>query len=179
MVEDLAISRMEHDPSILEDSRLAKIKIPYIEFQRLTPHERLRFLVTEVQRDLGLELRSGVTKFEPLLSLVGLGGPIDKRVKGALFEFQNLRNLFAHRGGIADRKFTINCPHFGYAIGDKVTIGHEIFSRNFWGLMAYGAIILNRCRSAEGMPLYYNDFPGLEGATTASAKTDASGSASE
>lgn len=163
MIEDLAVSRIQHDPSILDEPKIAKIRVPLIEFQRMNDHDRLRFLVTEIQRELGLGLKSGATKFEPLLAFLGLGGTIDGRVRDAIFEAQNLRNVFAHRGGVADRKFVVNCPHLRYKVGDRVKIGDEDFSRSFYGLLTYGAIILNRCRTIEGMRLFDSDFPGFEG----------------
>ena len=166
MIEDLTISCMQHFPSILENPKITRVKVPLIEFQAMSEHDRLRFLVTELQRDLGLELKGGATKFESLLALVNLGGSVDKRVRDALFECQNLRNLFAHRGGVADRKFVANCPHLGYGVGDTVKLGNEDFSRSFFGLLTYGAIILNRCRTIEGMRLFDDDFPGFEGVLT-------------
>jgi hypothetical protein len=166
MVEDLTISWMQHSPSVLEIPKITRVKVPLVEFQAMSDHERLRFLVTELQRDLGLDLKGGATKFESLLALVGLGGPVDKRVRDALFECQNLRNLFAHRSGVADRKFVANCPHLGYEVGDTVKIGGQDFSKNFFGLLTYGAIVLNRCRTLEGMRLFDDDFPGFEGVLT-------------
>jgi hypothetical protein len=172
MIEDLAILRIQYCPSILEEPKLAKVKIPLVDFQKMTDHERLRFLVTELQRDLGLDLKSGATKFEPLLALVGLGGSIDRRVRDALFECQNLRNLFAHRAGIADRRFVASCPHLHYSVGDAVKIGDEVFARNFFGLLTYGAIILNRCRTIERMKPFDSDFPMFEGVLTDYEKAD-------
>jgi hypothetical protein len=171
MIKDLVISWMQHNPSVLDDPRITKVKVPLVEFQKMGDHDRLRFLVTEIQRDLGLELKSGATKFESLLALVGLGGSVHRKVRDALFECQNLRNLFAHRGGVADRKFVANCPHLKYSVGDTVKLGSRDFSRNFFGLMTYGVIILNRCRSIEGTRLWEdNDFPGFEDVSLTSAE---------
>jgi hypothetical protein len=167
MVEDLAVSWLRHNPSALDHPKLSKVRVPFIEFQQMTDHERLRFLVAELQRDLGLELKTGATKFEALLAALGLGGTVDRRVRDAIFEAQNLRNLFAHRGGVADRRFVTNCPNLQYTVGDTVKIGDQDFTRNFFGLFAYGATILNRCRAIEGMPQPVFDFPGFEGVLSA------------
>jgi hypothetical protein len=163
MIEDLSISRIQHDPSILHGARFSKIKIPLVEFQAMSEQDRLRFIVAELQRDLGLELKSGATKFEPLLAEIGLGGSVDRRVRDAIFEAQNLRNVFAHRGGVADRKLVANCPQLSYKVGDRVKLGQEDFARNFNGLLTYGALILNRCRSIEGMRPFDANIPGFEG----------------
>ena len=164
MIEDLTISWMQHNPSVLDEPKLARIRVPLIEFQQMGDQDRLRFLVTQLQGDLGLELKSGATKFESLLAVFGLGGPVDERVRDVIFETQNLRNVFAHRGGVADRKFVTNCPHLQYNIGDAVKIGVQDFGRILFGLLTYGAIILNRCRAIEEMSPFAEDFPGFEGA---------------
>jgi len=163
MIEDLAISWVQHDPSVLDHPKIAKIKVPLSEFRTMTEIDHLRFIVTELQRDLGLDLKEGATKFESLLTAVGLGGAVDKKVRDVIFEAQNLRNIFAHRAGVADRKFVSNCPHLGYTIGDIVKIGQQDFSRIFFGLLTYDAIVWNRCRSLEGMHPFGEDFPGFEG----------------
>lgn len=172
MIEDLSISRMQHDASILDEPKFAKIRVPLVEFQVMSESDRLRFIVAELQRDLGLELKSGATKFEPLLAVVGLSGFVDRRVRDAIFEAQNLRNVFAHRGGVADRKLVSNCPHLSYKIGDSVKIDSKVFSRDFYGLLAYGFIVLNRCRNLEGMQLSEISFPGFEGVTLTSDEAD-------
>jgi hypothetical protein len=163
MIEDLSISRIQHDATILNAPKFARIKVPLVEFQEMSEHDRLRFIVAELQRDLGLELKSGATKFEPLLAVIGLGGFVDSRVRDAIFEAQNLRNVFAHRGRIADRRLVANCPHLSYKVGDPVKVDSKVFARNFYGLFTYGFIVLNRCRSIEGMRISEMRFPGFEG----------------
>jgi hypothetical protein len=172
MVEDLAISWIEHNPSILSEPKIARIRIPLVEFQMMEQQDRLRFLVSELQRDLGAELKSGATRFESLLSALGLGGPLDKRIRDILFEAQNLRNIFAHRGGVADRRFIANCPQLHYVVGDTVTIDTPYFDRILRGLVMYSTIILNRCRVIDGLRPITTEFSGFEGVLSASGKEE-------
>jgi hypothetical protein len=172
-VEDLAVSWMQHNPAVLEEARIAKIKIPLIEFQRMTEQDRLRFIVTELQRDLGSELKAGVTRFESLLGLLGLGGPVDKRVRDVIYETQNLRNIFAHRGGVADQRFATNCPHLRYSIGDQVKIDKQYFNYILGGLLTYSLIILNRCRAIDGFDLHTGEPRGFEGALSVQRQSSA------
>jgi hypothetical protein len=88
MIEDLAISWIEHNPSLLNDPGIAKIRVPLVEFQSMEPQDRLRFLVSELQRSLGSELKSGATKFESLLGALGLGGSVDKRIRDILLRLK-------------------------------------------------------------------------------------------
>jgi hypothetical protein len=163
MVEDLTISWIEHNPSVLNEPKIAKIRIPLVEFQAMEQQDRLRFVVSELQRELGTELKSGATKFETLLSILGLGGPVDKRLRDIIFETQNLRNIFAHRGGIADRRFITNCPQFQYGVGDAVTVDSDHFDRIFYGLLMYVTVVINRCRTIDGLSPITEEAPGFEG----------------
>jgi hypothetical protein len=164
MIDDLAASWMGHNPSVLSEPSIAKIRIPFAEFQSMEQSDRLRFLVTELKRDLRSDLKSGATKFESLLKVLGLGGPVDKRIRDVLFETQQLRNVIAHRGGIADRKLIASCPQFNYSIGDRVEIDSALFVRIENGFLMYSVVIVNRCRAIHGLnPMMYNS-PSFEGA---------------
>lgn len=170
MVEDLAISWIEHNQSVLDEPKIAKIRVPLVEFQLMDQQDRLRFVVSELQRDLGTDLKSGATKFESFLNVLGLGGPVDKRLRDIIFETQSLRNIFAHRGGIADRRFITGCPQFQYKVGDTVTVNSDHFNRIFYGLLMYATVIVNRCRVIDSLPLITEDIPGYEGVLLASTK---------
>lgn len=164
MVEDLAISWIQHNPSVLDKPTIGKIRIPMAEFMGMSEQDRLRFIVTGLQREMGLEFKGGATKFEGLLRAIDLGGPVDKKVKDVIFDTQNIRNVFAHRGGIADSRFVLNCPHLQYSVGDAVKISGDRCHQVMGGLVTYGFIVLNRCRSIEGLSLITKDVPGFEGA---------------
>jgi hypothetical protein len=172
MVEDLAISWMEHNPSLLGKPEIAKIRVPLVEFEKMEQQDRLRFLVSELQRSLGSELKSGATRFESLLGALGLGGSVDRRIRDILFETQNLRNVFAHRGGIADRRFVTNCPQLQYFVGDTVTVNGPYFERILRGLVMYSTVILNRCRAIDGLRPITAEFTGFEGVLSAPGKEE-------
>jgi hypothetical protein len=164
MVEDLAVSWLEHNPAALSVPAVSKIRVPFAEFQGMDQQDRLRFLVAELQRELRVDLKSGATKFELLLTTLGLGGPVDKRIRDVLYETQNLRNAFAHRGGVADRRFIANCPQFQYCIGDEIKVDTNYFSHILNGLLMYDQTVLNRCRAIDGLSPLAMESPGYEGA---------------
>ncbi|MFF0157613.1 hypothetical protein ACFYRY_08755 [Streptomyces sp. NPDC005263] len=152
-VEDLVISWVSMFPELLANSAFAKVKVPLAEFQAMSDEDRTRFLVNEVQRDLKVDLRGGVSRFEALLGAVGLDGRVDKRVKQALYDLQNVRNVWAHRGGVADRKMAKNCPHLPYTEGQRVAIDKEELNRYMQAVSLYCMTIIYRCRLKQGMPL--------------------------
>jgi hypothetical protein len=172
MVEDLAVAWIQYDLSILDDLRFAKIKVPLVEYQKMDQQEQISFLVSEVQRDLRSELKGGVNQFESLLNVVGLGGSVDRRVREVIFEVQNLRNAFAHRAGIADRKFVTNCPHLNYSAGDKIKISRDYLNDVLAGFLTYSFIIYNRCATIDGSGQFDFEPEGFEGALAVSGRED-------
>ncbi|MFD9119962.1 hypothetical protein [Streptomyces bottropensis] len=165
LIEDAVEAWMAFKPEVLLHQSFAKIKIPLAEFLGLSDEQRVRLLVSEVQRDLKLDLRSGVTKFEKLLDSVELGGPVDPRLRDALFETQNVRNVLAHRAGIADQRFVDACPSYGLAVGDRVVIGQEIYERLNYSMYIYAVVVLNRILAVLGRHTIHPEYPGFEGAT--------------
>ncbi|MEU1270887.1 hypothetical protein [Streptomyces sp. NPDC005799] len=166
LIEDTVEAWMAFRPEVLLHQNFAKIRVPLAEFLSLTDEQRVRLLVSEVQRDLKLDLRSGVTKFEKLLSSVGLGGPVDPRVRDALFEAQCIRNVLAHRAGIADQRFIDACPSYGLSIGDRLAIDKGTYRRLNFSFYVYGNIVINRILATLGRDgRVHSDYPGYEGAT--------------
>jgi hypothetical protein len=150
LVEDLVKSWLSVHQEILEFPEVAKIRLPLAEYMRLSDDERLSVLVNEMQRNLRTELASGVTRFENLLSLVGIGGSLPEHVKKAIFELWQVRNLWAHRSGFADRKFVRNCPWLGYATGQRVVIDLNILNYYLHATHVYSLTLGNRCLVGSG-----------------------------
>ncbi|WP_392751145.1 hypothetical protein [Streptomyces sp. LN590] len=166
LIEDVVECWMAFRPEVLMHQNFVKIRVPLAEFLSLSDEQRVRLLVSEVQRDLKLDLRSGVTKFEKLLDSVGLGGPVDPRIRDALFEAQNIRNVLAHRAGIVDQRFVDSCPSFGLSEGDQMVIGKKLFRRMSDAMGLYSIVVLNRVFVAVGRPTQHpNERKEFEGAT--------------
>ncbi|MGY4984073.1 hypothetical protein ACWCYL_44395 [Streptomyces sp. 900105755] len=165
LIEDIVEAWMAFKPEVLHRQDFEKIKIPLAKFLSLSDDQRVRLLVSEIQRDLKLDLRSGVTKFEKLLDSVGLGGPVDPRLRDALYEFQNVRNVLAHRAGIVDQRFIEACPSYGLPIGGRLIIDQENFTRLHNAVYTYSIVLINRILALLGRDLSHADYPGFEGAT--------------
>lgn len=173
MIEDLAITWIQYNPSLLDEPKIAKIKVPLAEYRKMDEQDQLSFLVSELQRDLGSDLKGGVNKFESLLNVIGIGGPVDKRVRDVIFEAQNLRNVLAHRAGIADRKFIMRCPHFNYSAGDRVKISKELLDHVMAGFLTYSFIVFNRCATIDEYSKFTVEPADFEGAVNFSGDDDA------
>lgn len=174
LIEDLALAWLADHPSIFQSQDFPRLRVSITEYLILTEAARLRFIIYELQRELKTELRSGATKFEPLFKIIGLGGSVDGRISQCIYEFQQLRNLVAHRRGIADQRFIDACPRFGYSLGDSISLKDEDMARILNGVLMYVTVLYNRCCRATNVPglngVRY-ESPGFEGALTLSEKS--------
>lgn len=151
LVEDLVGAWIASHPEVLDLPDMAKVRIPVAEYMRLGEDERIGLLVTELQRTLRTELASGATRFEKLVDAVGLGGKTPDQLRRALFEMWQVRNLWAHRSGVSDRKFTEICPWLNYDVGERVVIDLDRFNYYLHATHMYAVLLLNRCRGQSSM----------------------------
>lgn len=148
LVEDVAAGWLATHPETLERPEFSKIRVPFLEFRKMTPEEQTAYLISEVQRDV--RLSQGVTRYERLLDLLGLDGTVPDDLRRALFEAQQVRNVLAHRAGLADRRLVEGCPWLKLSAGQRVTVSHRGFLYYLFATRMYAVEILNRCRIQEG-----------------------------
>ncbi|KIM15294.1 hypothetical protein QV65_24575 [Rhodococcus erythropolis] len=65
------------------------------------------------------------------------------KIKNAVFRAQQIRHVWAHRGGTADATFVARCPDRA-GIGDKLNMDATEFLHLMHGLHMYGWVIVNR-----------------------------------
>ena len=144
VIEDTMVSLLINEPEHLESQEFSKIKVPLAEFETMEKEERMRFLVTEVQRNLGAGRRHGVDGFEKVLEVVGLGGTVDDETKKAIRELHGLRNVIVHRDSRADRKLVEACPWLGLHPGDRVTVAIDTVRRYDTAVAQYASTLADR-----------------------------------
>lgn len=149
-VEDLALEYLEHDRSALDRPPLASIKIPLVEFSKLSNSERLGFLLAEFTRRSSSEFRPGIGRFEPILELVGLSGGFDSALKRDLLELQQVRNVLVHRAGVADARIVKQCPWLGLNAGSRITVLHDQYARYFGATLIYLFELIVRMMVRDG-----------------------------
>ncbi|MEU6001562.1 hypothetical protein ABZ837_27515 [Streptomyces sp. NPDC047197] len=171
-IEDFCVACMESFPDSLRSANVKKIKITLSDFMKLSESDRLRYLVTEIQRERKVGLRSGVAVFEDLLNSIEingkpqsrLGGEVDRKVRDILYEGQQIRNALAHRGGIADRRLCDACPNLQLVPGRQVLLSLDYIETFDAAARVYALTIMNRVLSLVGMPPVVDGPPGFEGA---------------
>jgi len=138
---------LTHRPESRSD-KVSDIKVPYSMFEDLSEDERVDALVHELDQQRGA--KKGVDRFETLLAWVSLSGRTDPVLSQNLYEMQQVRNVFAHRRGIADRRFVDACPHFGYGVDDQILLDQDAWYDAMIAALAYAETVLLRMREQLG-----------------------------
>lgn len=181
LVEDVFIHRLANDPTLLAAKEFGKIKVPAAAVAQgaTATAEAVLF---EAARANGTDLRGAPGRFERLLEFVGLGGFIPSQIAHALHRAQEVRNVWAHRGGIADRRFIEKCPDWGVGEGESVSLTFEQFGPLMHGIHMYVVLIVNRYRMAQGRTPVWAECAGYEGVLDGlklDAETDTGGNGPE
>ncbi|SIM00928.1 Uncharacterised protein [Mycobacteroides abscessus subsp. abscessus] len=160
-IEDVFVAAIVDAPESLEGERFAKLKLP-LKVALSSGEERARGILLEISRSTGSDSKTGINQFESTLDYVGLSGVTPPNVKDAVFKAQQVRHVWAHRGGVADAQFVDRCP--GRAdIGDKLMMNMGEFGTYMHGLHMYGMLIINRHLANVSEPLVLSECRGYEG----------------
>lgn len=154
---------IRHDATLLATDAFSKVKLPVSMMYGQDDRDRAIAIMTEVSRATGADLAFGSSKYERLLDLVGLGGPIPRVIRDSIFKAQQIRNVWAHRGGIADQRFVDACPNLGFNVDDRVNMTPETFLPLMHGMHMYGIVIANRYLESTGRPRLSAECKGYEG----------------
>jgi integrase len=136
-----------HRPGSRSD-KVSDIKVPYSMFEDLSEEDRVDALVHELDQQWGA--KKGVDRFETLLTWVKLSGQTDPVLAQNLYEMQQVRNVFAHRRGIADRRFIEACPHFGCGVGDQILLDRDAWYDAMVAALVYAETVLLRMKEQLG-----------------------------
>ncbi|WP_138842656.1 hypothetical protein [Rhodococcus pyridinivorans] len=159
-VEDVFKASIVDNSTLLLEEPFKKMKLP-VDVFFTTESEFAEIVLTELGRT-GSEKKIGVTQFEQILKTVHLDGAVPERVKDAVFLAQQIRHVWAHRGGTADSLFVSRFESRA-EIGDKLNIGQDEFWRLARGLLMYSVVIMNRHFKRAGVKLMSHEQAGYEG----------------
>jgi hypothetical protein len=134
-VEDTIVQTMANETELLQGDTFSRVRVSLAEFETLDRDERMRHLVSQLERDRGASRKLGVDAFEVPLAYVALAGPVEEPLKKLIWELHHVRNTIVHRNSVADRRLVYACPWLNLKIGDKVTVNHDAITR-------YGDVVL-------------------------------------
>jgi hypothetical protein len=143
MVHDFAVEWLTTLDVSQYPERFSELHGPLIEFIKAAPDDRAEYLVGELERQLGVSLKPGVSRFEAVLDSVGLGGRVAQSVRKSLLELQQMRNVIVHRRGRADRRFIEACPWVPCTIGEPIDLSEKEF-RRYWLAASWYLLELDR-----------------------------------
>jgi hypothetical protein len=149
-LDDVIAACLFWQPAFLNEAQLTKIRGPLLEFSRLRLSERARHLLERLSSES--TTRPGVDRYEDLLKKLGLAGDaIDSDLRRTLVEFYAVRNLFAHRAGIVDKRFCLVCPHFQIEAGDEFLLTQDLVLGYLASAIRYGTIVAKRILDRMGV----------------------------
>ncbi|MBI4935709.1 MAG: hypothetical protein HY828_17645 [Actinobacteria bacterium] len=161
-IEDLVVASIVANPASVGADAFRRVRVPAATLLE-SPDDAAKTLLSEWRRELKSPLEQGVTRFEPLLELAGLSGPVPARVRKAIFDAQQVRNVWAHRAGNADQRFIDKCPGFGLAVGDRVALAMDEFGRLMHGMHMYVTLIHCRYQARRGVTPELAHCEGFDG----------------
>jgi hypothetical protein len=150
-ITDTVISIMKNNAKILLEEPFSQVKFSYGAFVNLD-EQQLRYLVlSQVENRQEIRNAQGVDWLEKLLAVVGLSGPVPKRLKKDILELQAIRNLIVHRRGITDPTFRRVCAWRRDKVGTPVKLTQRHYQRYEAATMKYVLSVANRLRISCGL----------------------------
>lgn len=125
------------EPGALLVNQVQKLKVQIGDYERLTPEERPYYILDLLERDMQSSLKQGVSRFETLLEIFGMGGAVDETVRKDLFEMHQIRNVVVHRQGIADKRLATSCPWLNIEPGEIIVVSHQDLRRYSEAALGY------------------------------------------
>lgn len=147
MIDELVVHSLLTPSEFFDQTLLAKLKGPLIEFRSASPDEQAEFLAETLKQLVDAPLKLGAGKFEALLDPVALGGAIKDIVRRNLFELSQVRNIIVHKSGKADRRLVDACPWLNLKKGDNVHVTLDMFECYRLAVYWYMIAIRNRIES--------------------------------
>jgi hypothetical protein len=143
-IEDVAVGILLNEPKAFDRDEFMKVRVPLSTFEGLDKEDRVRFLISEVQRPQAAGAGQGVDTFENLLQLFDLSGKVEENVKRTLWEMNHMRNIIVHRDSHADSRLVHACPWLKVKVGDRLMVSYSQFGLYSDAVFEYVKTIVRR-----------------------------------
>jgi hypothetical protein len=163
---DFLIRWLMTHPSARVVPELNSVRVRVAEYESVSGEDRMRFLVTLLERELAAALKPGAGRFDCLLKPFGIRPAIDDTLRRDISELAAVRNLIVHRAGVVDSRFVELCPWLGLKMGESLTIGHDSFFRYVHSASSYAAAIIESARAVSETSNTKRDLSALQSETT-------------
>lgn len=153
VVRTLVQEWLKHKPSSWRVEPIGRLKIKLGEYESIPRAERYLFVAEQLERELAIGLRSGVTKFEAILEPFGLSGDVPDNLRRAIYELGQVRNLIVHRSSRVDKQFVAACPWLDQTIGKELSVTTPAFMRYAFAAIFYTVILKRRVGEKYGVDM--------------------------
>ena len=153
LINDFLAEWMNRRPTARRIPIVQRVRIRLDLYDALKGADRYRYVLGLIEQEIRSPDRRGVARYENLLNEFGLGGSVRSETKSTLFEMGQVRNLIAHRNGVADRQFVETCAQLGLKIGETLPVTDEMMSRYFSATFEYSTEVLCRVADTYGSDL--------------------------
>jgi hypothetical protein len=139
-VKDLSREMLLAFPELQSIESLSQLTGPLLPFLMCSQSEQAAIILELLESKLrGMKKEIGIARFESRLEHFDLRGTVNPIVKRTLLELWAVRNVVAHRNGVADSRFMESCPWFGASLGKQIVISDRQFRRydlaSFWYIL--------------------------------------------
>ena len=122
VVEDLLVAVLLNDGSVLAVPEIAGVRVEAGPMLTLSAGDRARYVFDQMESQQKAKFKSGVTRFEGLLGIFGLGTPVDEATRKQVYELGKVRDLLVHRDGMVDRAFAQACPWVPCSLTERLEV---------------------------------------------------------
>ncbi|MDR4481955.1 MAG: hypothetical protein R3B95_01640 [Nitrospirales bacterium] len=150
MTRSMVVAWLKNERSSFQGDSINRLRIRIGDYEQLTEAERHHYIAELLETDVAAGLRYGIDRFEALLKPIGLDGAAPEKLRRNIFEFGQVRNAIAHRGGTTDRQLSNACPWLNFPIGEELPIIREHFDRYWEASLNYLILLVSRSATRFG-----------------------------
>lgn len=150
--EDFCKGLLQMDPSVIDDKDLPKPKFTMAQFLSTSEEDKRDVVYESIENAVGKG--NGINRCEGILKYFNLSEAVPLPIKDAFYNAQVVRHVWAHRAGVADKKFLAKAPHLGFNQGDVVSVTMADLTEYLLAVLSYALILINRHRASFGFDPY-------------------------
>lgn len=142
-LSDSLVQLFKARPETLDHRMMKKITFTLIQYQHSSRDQLLRMTVAELKRRYGIgKYCKGVRVYKCIYADLGMDEKLSHELDKSLIELRSARNVFVHNMGIADERFTQDCPWLPIEKGEPVNITESQYDVYASAAMQYAVNVL-------------------------------------
>lgn len=151
-IDDVCVEVLASQPTLLQGKQFEKVQVP-VAWLGSSDREVFSKALTEAYTQLRASGESVEKKFQARLKLVGLDVCVHTELSSTLRNLYMLRNVWAHRAGVADSRFIgAGGPWKGLQAGDDVPLSSDDFDKYTAAMTIYSTVVTNVYLESLGQP---------------------------